>query len=310
MTTDKRPVVLLVDDTPANLSLLSNILKDHYNIKVANNGAKALKLAFAAPPDLILLDVMMPDMDGYEVCRQLKSNPDTRDIPVLFLTAKNQPEDEELGLSLGAMDYIHKPISPPIIKARVHNHLNMKLQTDMLKKLSYIDGLTCVANRRHFDRAIDNEARNSLRQQQPVSVVMIDVDYFKLFNDNYGHGCGDECLKQVAGALKALVNRPMDLLARYGGEEFVLLLPATHVEGASQVAEALRQAVAALKFPHAFSPAADHVTISIGVGSNEHDLGMPVANLLELADQALYLAKESGRNQVQKMAGAQQGHGG
>src|SRR5512145_429776 len=137
MLLNEQPVVLVVDDTPTNLSLLSNILKDRYHIKVANNGAKALELAFAAPPDLILLDVMMPEMDGYEVCRQLKDNPDTQDVPVLFLTAKTQPEDEELGLSLGAMDYIQKPISPLIIRTRVQNHLNQKLQADHLRKLSY-----------------------------------------------------------------------------------------------------------------------------------------------------------------------------
>jgi len=301
MITTEQPVVLLVDDTPTNLSLLSNILKEKYRIKVANSGTKALELAFASPPDLILLDVMMPEMDGYEVCRQLKDNPDTRDIPVLFLTAKSQLEDEELGLSLGAMDYIHKPISPPIIKARVHNHISLKMQTDLLKRLSYIDGLTGVSNRRHFDKTIDIELRRSQRHQQPVSVLMIDIDFFKVFNDNYGHVMGDDCLKLVAGAMHGVVIRSMDLLARYGGEEFVVLLPETRIDGAVKVAEALREVVAELHFPHAYSSAADHVTISIGVGSNEHEMGMPVANLLRLADQALYDAKKSGRNRVQLM---------
>jgi diguanylate cyclase (GGDEF)-like protein len=306
MLLNEQPVVLVVDDTPTNLSLLSNILKDRYHIKVANNGAKALELAFAAPPDLILLDVMMPEMDGYEVCRQLKDNPDTQDVPVLFLTAKTQAEDEELGLSLGAMDYIHKPISPLIIRTRVQNHLNQKLQADHLRKLSYIDGLTGVANRRHFDKTLDNEARRSLRHQQPLSVVMVDVDFFKPFNDNYGHGQGDECLRQVARAMQAVVNRPMDLLARYGGEEFVVLLPETDVEGAANVAEALRKAVAALNFPHAYSLAADHVTVSAGVSSNQHALALSAQDLVKLADDALYLAKNAGRNRVSKMAALRQ----
>ncbi|HEY0665142.1 MAG TPA: diguanylate cyclase [Gallionella sp.] len=306
MVTNEQPVVLVVDDTPTNLSLLSNILKDRYNIKVANNGAKALELAFSAPPDLILLDVMMPEMDGYEVCRKLKDNPDTQDVPVLFLTAKIQPEDEELGLSLGAMDYIQKPISPLIIRTRVQNHLNQKLMADHLKKLSYVDGLTGVANRRHFDKTLDNEVRRSHRHQQPLSVVMMDVDYFKPFNDNYGHGQGDECLRQVARAMQAVVNRPMDLLARYGGEEFIVLLPETDAEGATSVAEALRRSVEALNFPHAYSNVAAHVTISAGVGSNEHDYSMPALELVNLADNALYLAKNGGRNRVVKMPLPQQ----
>lgn len=302
MTSPELPVVLVVDDTPANLSLLSNILKDLYNIKVANNGEKALELAFAAPPDLILLDVMMPEMDGYTVCRLLKENPATQDVPILFLTAKSQAEDEELGLSLGAMDYIHKPISPPIIRARVQNHLNLKLHTDQLKKLSYLDGLTGVANRRQFDKAVDSESRRASRHRQPLSVVMVDIDYFKQFNDNYGHGQGDECLRQVARAMQAVVNRPMDMLARYGGEEFVALLPETGLEGASKVAEALRSAVADLAFPHAYSPAADHVTISVGIASNEHDNSISVGELIHEADQALYRAKSAGRNRVARMA--------
>lgn len=297
----ERSTVLLVDDSSANLSLLSNILREDYRILLANSGVKALELAASASPDLILLDVMMPGMDGYDVCRRLKENPATKDIPVLFVTARSQPEDEEQGLNLGAMDYIRKPISPPVIKARVRNHVNMKLQTDMLKELSFMDGLTHVANRRHFDRMLGNEVRRAARQQQPLALLMVDVDFFKPFNDNYGHGRGDECLIRVAGAMQAVVNRPTDLLARYGGEEFVVLLPETGLEGARKVADALHRAVASLQFPHSHSPAADHVTISIGVASNERDLPLPAESLLELADQALYRAKAAGRNRIECM---------
>lgn len=296
--TTEHPTVLLVDDMPANLSLLSHILREDYRIQLANNGAKALELVAAAPPDLILLDVMMPKMDGYEVCRRLKANPDTRDIPVLFVTAKNQTEDEELGLSLGALDYIRKPISPPIIKARVRNHIAMKQQTDTLKKLSFMDGLTQIANRRYFDSVLDKEIRRSARQQQALSLLMIDVDFFKPFNDHYGHGMGDACLIQVASAMRRVIHRPTDLLARYGGEEFIALLPETDVSGALQVAEILRQAVADMQFPHAHSAAAAHITVSIGVGCNADDLQLPVAELLKRADLALYQAKEAGRNRV------------
>lgn len=297
-----RATVLLVDDVPANLSLLSSILREDYRIQLATNGAKALELVATSAPDLILLDVMMPEMDGHEVCRRLKSNPDTRDIPVIFVTAQNQVEDEELGLTLGAMDYIHKPISPPIIKARVRNHIVLKLQTDALKRLTLIDGLTKVPNRRHFDDSLDNEMQRALRTQHSLSLLMVDVDYFKPFNDHYGHGVGDTCLIRIAQAMQAKVSRPMDLLARYGGEEFVVLLPGTGLEGASTVAESLRRTVAALQIPHALSAVATHVTVSIGVASLAQSGPKSTSDLLRLADQALYQAKQAGRNQVRHAA--------
>lgn len=297
-----RATVLLVDDVPANLSLLSSILCEDYRIQLATNGAKALELVATSAPDLILLDVMMPEMDGHEVCRRLKSNPDTRDIPVIFVTAQNQVEDEELGLTLGAMDYIHKPISPPIIKARVRNHIVLKLQTDALKRLTLIDGLTKVPNRRHFDDSLGNEMQRALRTRHPLSLLMIDVDYFKPFNDHYGHGVGDTCLIRIAQAMQAQVSRPMDLLARYGGEEFVVLLPGTGLEGASTVAESLRRTVAALQIPHALSAVATHVTVSIGVASLAQSGPKSTSDLLRLADQALYRAKQAGRNQVRHAA--------
>jgi len=297
-----RATVLLVDDVPANLSLLSGILRDDYRIQLATSGAKALELVEAGAPDLILLDVMMPDMDGHEVCKRLKSNPNTRDIPVLFVTAQNQVEDEELGLTLGAMDYIHKPISPPILKARVRNHIALKLQTDALKRLTLVDALTKVSNRRHFDEMLQNEMQRALRTQHHLSMLMIDVDSFKPFNDHYGHGSGDQCLIRIAQAMQAEINRPMDLLARYGGEEFVVLLPGTGLEGACRVAESLRQAVAALQIPHDFSTAAQHVTISIGVASRALNDARSTSDFLRQADQALYQAKQSGRNQVRYLA--------
>jgi len=180
--------------------------------------------------------------------------------------------------------------------------IKLEKQTDLLKNLSYIDGLTGIANRRHFDKTIGNEARRSLRNRHPLSVLMIDVDYFKLFNDNYGHGLGDECLKTITRTMQTIVSRPTDLLARYGGEEFVVILPETDLDGAAKVAEALRNAISEIKLKHAYSKAADHVTVSIGVGSNEHDLNISTDDLLKLADTALYKAKKAGRNRVQKMA--------
>jgi diguanylate cyclase (GGDEF)-like protein len=217
---------------------------------------------------------------------------------VLFVTAKYQVEDEERGLTLGALDYIHKPISPPVIRARVRNHIALKRQTDALKNLSYTDGLTGVANRRHFDNMLDSALRRATRTAQPLSLLMLDVDHFKAFNDHYGHGHGDVCLQQIAQTMQAAISRPDDLLARYGGEEFVVLLPETDLTGACIVAETLRHAVAAALIDHAASPVCAHVTISIGVACTAPERRPDAGELLQRADQALYHAKLAGRNRT------------
>ncbi|MFA6698853.1 MAG: diguanylate cyclase [Thiomicrospira sp.] len=296
---DERHAILIVDDMTSNIQVLANALQDDYRIKVATSGERALQIAqSASPPDLILLDIMMPGLDGYQVCKQLKSDPKTSGIPIIFVTALSEVSDEEKGLNLGAVDYITKPFHLPIVKARVRNHMSLKLKTDLLEELSHVDGLTHIANRRHFNEVLDKEARRILRLNQPISLIMLDIDYFKPFNDNYGHGLGDECLTQVAKALRSVIKRPGDLLARYGGEEFAVILPETPEQGALKVAEDLRAAVEAMHFAHQYSEVADHVTISVGVASNEHDQGQCMHSLLQRADQALYQAKKAGRNQV------------
>lgn len=232
------------------------------------------------------------------MCKQLKSDTKTSGIPIIFVTALTEVSDEEKGLNLGAVDYITKPFHLPIVKARVRNHMSLKLKTDLLEELSHVDGLTHIANRRHFNEVLDKEARRILRLSQPISLIMLDIDFFKPFNDNYGHGLGDECLTQVAKALRSVIKRPGDLLARYGGEEFAVILPETPEQGAYKVGEDLRAAVEAMRFTHQYSEVADHVTISVGVASNEHDQGECMQTLLQRADQALYQAKKAGRNQV------------
>ncbi|KAA0598037.1 diguanylate cyclase (GGDEF)-like protein [Azospirillum lipoferum] len=296
---DLRPKILVVDDIPSNVHVLSRVLKDDYDIYFATDGEKALDLVQARMPDLVLLDIMMPGMDGFEVCRRIKCDPATHDIPVIFISAKSEVEDETRGLEVGAIDFITKPISPPIVKARVRNHLLLKRQTDLLRSLSFLDGLTGIANRRRFDETMVREWRRCARSHLPLSLIILDVDHFKAYNDQYGHQAGDECLRLVAEVLSDHARRPSDLVARYGGEEFVCLLPETDGPGATRVAEGFRTAVAGRRIPHAQSPVAPHVTISLGVATLIPSPEGTPEQLAEMADQLLYRAKRSGRNRVQ-----------
>jgi diguanylate cyclase (GGDEF)-like protein len=299
VNTKDKPLILIVDDTPTNIQVLAEALRSDYRVKVAPNGKSALNIiASQELPDLILLDVMMPEMDGYEVCRRLKQNRDTKDIPVIFVTAKSDVVDEELGLKLGAVDYITKPFHLAIVTARVHNHITLKLKTDLLESHAMLDGLTNIPNRRHFDESLDKEWQRAQRNATPISLIMLDIDHFKAFNDYYGHGAGDACLQKVASALAAACSRPGDQVARYGGEEFVGIFPDTDEEGAMQIAERMRAQVEALHISHDYSTALEWVTVSIGVACAIPQGDMPATSLLDKADKRLYRAKESGRNRV------------
>jgi len=289
--------ILVVDDSPENLQVISAVLKQDYKVKVAINGERALALASAAePPDLILLDVMMPGMDGYEVCARLKQNPATAGIPVLFVSSRDDEEDEARGLSLGAIDYIVKPIRPSIVQARVRNHIELKRSRDLLERLTTQDHLTGISNRRRFDDCLLLEWQRAARAQTPMSLIAIDIDHFKAYNDHYGHPGGDQCLIQVAQALAACVTRPTDLVARCGGEEFACLLPSTDSSGASRLTEQMRAAIEALCLEHAQSPTHGHVTISLGVTTAIPQTDEPAQALVDMADAALYEAKSAGRN--------------
>lgn len=299
-TVTTKPTILIVDDMATNIALLSDLLHDDYQIKVAKSGQKALEIAKALEkPDLILLDIEMPEMNGYEVCKELKNNEFTNNIPVIFVTARNDVKDEEYGLNLGAVDYISKPFHPTIIKIRVKNHINLKLKSDWLEELSMIDGLTHIPNRRYFDEEYQRKCKEIVREQKTIAVMMIDVDYFKRYNDHYGHGRGDECLIKIAGALKSTLKRPNDMVARYGGEEFVVILQDVDEEGARKVAESLRKAVEDLGIIHEYSSVANHVTISLGMVVESTEETLCSTDLLKTADDALYRAKESGRNRIE-----------
>ncbi len=293
-----RPKLLLVDDAPANLRLLVGGLGEAFDLHVAKSGSEALAILEQWSPDLILLDVMMPDMDGHEVCRRLKGDPLRRDIPVIFVTGRDDEADELEGLELGAVDYIAKPFSLPIVRARVNTHLELKRYRDLLKNHAFVDGLIGIPNRRRFDEVLAQAWAMGSRQGSPLSMLLLDVDHFKAFNDHYGHLAGDACLTQVGRALAQGLSRASDLVARYGGEEFGVVLPGTSLEGARAVAETLRRAVESLALPHARSSAADRVTVSLGAATCTPEAGSQPSTLVESADQALYRAKQGGRNRV------------
>jgi diguanylate cyclase (GGDEF)-like protein len=295
-----RTKILLVDDSPTNLMILGGILSEDYDILVATSGAAALEIAQSAePPDLILLDVEIPGMDGYAICQMLKENTTTRSIPIIFVTAVEGSQAETKGFELGAVDYITKPYSTPVVRARVKTHVQLKKQLDLLENMAFLDGLTGIANRRQFDQELEKEWRRMMRQNTSLSLLLIDIDYFKKFNDHYGHAVGDDCLRRVAQTILKVIKRPGDLVARYGGEEFVVVLPNTNATGAYAVAESMRFAVDQLKLPHVDSPVTDHVTISVGLTSEIPDRQASLQEFVNRADEALYRAKSSGRNQIQ-----------
>ncbi|MGB1580556.1 MAG: diguanylate cyclase domain-containing protein [Nevskiales bacterium] len=294
----QRSKLLIVDDQPVNIQALYQIFKDEHEVFMATNGEQALAEARGKQPDLILLDIVMPGMDGLQVCKALKSDPATQSIPVIFVTSQDDPNDEARGLACGAVDFISKPISPPVVQARAHTHLLLKQQSDLLRKMAYIDGLTGVANRRKFNEQIEIDWRAAQRAHSSLGAIILDIDHFKLYNDHYGHQAGDACIAAIAQALHAQLGRPRDLLARYGGEEFACLLPDTEPEGVKRKAEEFLNAVRELKLPHAVSPTADRVTISLGVAAMIPQTEGASHELLKLADDRLYEAKEAGRNQV------------
>lgn len=295
---DDKPRILVVDDQRLNLSILHGLLKDDHQVMVATSGEQGLKAAATGRPDLILLDINMPGIDGYEVCVRLKQDPLTMKIPVIFITSMSESEDETRGLELGAADYITKPFHASVVRARVRTQIRLKQQSDLLEAYAFRDGLTGLANRRAFDDRAVAEWNRCLRYGAALSAIMIDVDHFKLYNDSYGHGQGDECLRGVARALDRRVQRAGDLLARYGGEEFVVLLPDTTLPDAVSVGESLRAGVEALQMEHRASKVADHVTISVGVATTVPMREGRPGTLLERADSMLYACKAAGRNCV------------
>jgi diguanylate cyclase (GGDEF)-like protein len=307
-----RQKVLIVDDVLANIEILYKILQKEYDVYFAKSGRDAIRIVKRELPDLILLDIMMPEMDGYQVCRVLKEDPQLSPIPVIFITAMGSDEDEAKGLECGAIDYITKPISPAIVKARVRNHLELKRSRDLLQQLTLElgeknreleimareDALTRLANRRHFNEVLAAEINRAMRTGQELSLILCDVDHFKKYNDRYGHVAGDKCLQSVAEVIKTSFKRAGDLAARYGGEEFAAVLPDTPLDRAAQLAERLRQDVMAQELTHELSGGPGVVTLSMGVVGVRVTRERDSEWFIREADRALYRSKENGRNQV------------
>jgi len=297
MNDEPKNTLLIVDDDISNLMVLTNILGSDYIIYTAKNGANAIEKAVEYTPDLILLDIIMPKMDGYVVLAELKKLEATKKIPVIFITGLNSSEDEEVGLSLNASDYISKPLKPMIVKLRVRNQIQIVNQLRTIEHLSMIDQLTGIHNRRSFDAQIQSEWKRAIREEVSVSVLIIDIDRFKAYNDAYGHQQGDVALRTLAQGFSKPLKRASDFAARWGGEEFIVLLPRTTLEGALDIAEEIRRNVENTEIPHE-DGSGSKLTISIGVTSQDPKQNSLMDPFISMADQALYDAKAAGRNRV------------
>jgi diguanylate cyclase (GGDEF)-like protein len=296
LSANEKGTILIVDDDPMNINVLSEILEDHHDILFATNGRDALRIAQDETPDLIILDIVMPEMDGYEVCSRLKANPAVSGIPVIFVTGLSNVADETKGLKIGAVDYITKPVSPPIVLMRVSNHMKLTRALSKLSVLSSTDGLTNLANRRHLDDRLKKECSGIRRPTTPLSMILLDIDYFKMFNDTYGHVAGDDCLKKISRVLSQTVQRSLDLVARYGGEEFCCLLPLTDYENAMLIANKIRENILAEKIINQGSDVSEFLTASLGVVTILPDGRITPDQFIEMADKNLYSAKAEGRN--------------
>lgn len=304
---------LVIEDSRSTLQLLCEHIKRMGITPLpATTGAKGLELFRSEHPDLILLDIVMPDIDGFEVAQQIRQHEPAGDwTPIIFLSSLNKDKDIEKGIAAGGDDYLLKPISEVVLAAKIRamqriiqmrqSLLVMTRKLDSanqeLRRLTSLDGLTEIANRRHFDEILAREWRRAMRQCDEVSVIMCDIDFFKLYNDTYGHQDGDDTLRQIARTLTSSMDRGGDLLARYGGEEFVAVLPGTSRSGAAFVAGQMRQSICELCIEHNGSPYGI-VTASFGVASAQAEQNTDPLDVVGAADRALYEAKRAGRNRV------------
>lgn len=313
--------ILLVDDQPIIAEGIKRMLEHEKDMQLTyvEDPSMAIETATEIDATIILQDLVMPDSDGMTLLRFYKANHDTRDIPVIVLSSKEEAATKSEAFSYGASDYLVKLPEAIELIARIRSHAKnyimqkerdsaffalrelkkqLEASNKQLQKLSMLDGLTGIANRRHFDEQLEAELENARSSQTPISLVLVDIDFFKDFNDNYGHQMGDECLKRVAGLLAKSCQNPTDMAARYGGEEFVMLLPGTSEENAHSVASRFQQALGQSCIEHSHSGVADCVTVSMGISTFDRGNDYDAKQLIENADKALYKAKETGRNRI------------
>ncbi len=297
---EKTPLILIVDDVARNLQVLGTILgKENYKIAAANNGEQAISIANSTLPDLILLDIMMPGINGYEACARLKKNPKTRDIPIIFLTAKIELDDIVKGFEAGAVDYITKPFNSVELLVRTKTHLELKISRDLLKikneqlkKLAITDSMTGLYNHRYIIDSLSERIMEARRYKQPLSVIMLDVDHFKKVNDNHGHAFGDFVLVRISTIIEETI-RKTDIAGRYGGEEFLIIYTNTDNKSAFNTSERLRKSIEKEKWDKADLI----VTVSGGICELKDE---DFSKLIMKADSLLYKAKENGRNRIEK----------
>jgi diguanylate cyclase (GGDEF)-like protein len=296
----RKPRALVVDDDPVTLAIFRAMLAPLVQVDDAATHELALELCRTRTPDLILLDINLgPEEDGFNLCRKIKQEAPLASTPIIFITGSLAEEDEVRAFKLGAVDFIRKPVNPYIAEARVFTHLALKLQSDLLQHVAQTDGLTGLRTRRVFDEELARQWKECARIGEPLSVAMIDVDFFKMYNDTYGHPAGDACLRQVASVIGESLCRPGDCSARYGGEEFACILPRTDFEGALSVAMGIHDRVLALNIPHRHGAAgSQRVSVSVGIATCHPTPHQAPSILLLQADHQLYRAKETGRNRV------------
>lgn len=306
------PLILIVDDEKTMRMLLKKAMeKEGYRVAEATDGKQGIELYQSLNPDIVLLDAMMPLMDGFTCCEKMQALPGSDRTPILIITALEDSESVDRAYKVGAADYVTKPIHWAVLRQRVRRLIQqVSLLTQLenanreLQRLATLDGLTGLANRRCFDRVLDYEWRCGIREawQSPnppqLSLILGDVDFFKNYNDTYGHQAGDSCLQQIARAMSRVAKRPPDLVARYGGEEFAVILPRTNVRGAIHVAQMIRSEVRKSAIAHACSQVSEHVTLSLGVASTVPSRETNLEMLIAAADAALYEAKKQGRDRV------------